>query len=189
MVKISEFFESAEKSKVEFYNEFNFQHEIGFWLRKKLNKKYKVEFERNVDHFGLTKSEFPKKEIDLVIYEKDKRIKYAIELKFPTNGQYPEQIYKSFQDIKFLEQLVKKGFKCWFIFLTRDKLFYEGKTEGIYKYFRKPKENPINGKISKPTGTSMDSIVIQGSYKIKWQNLENRMKYFCIRIKLKNRKK
>lgn len=51
--------------------------------------------------------------------------KYAIELKCPLNGQYPEQ-------------LKERGFTntCCLV-LASNRLFYQGKSyEGIYKYFR-----------------------------------------------------
>ncbi len=41
------------------YNEFSLQHELGVYLRNNLKSK-KVEFERNVEYFGLTKTNFTK---------------------------------------------------------------------------------------------------------------------------------
>lgn len=31
--------------------------------------------------------------------------RYAIELKFPRNGEYPEQMFKFIEDIKFMEEV------------------------------------------------------------------------------------
>lgn len=42
-----------------------------------------------------------KHEIDIVVYN-DKE-KYAIELKYPVNGQYPEQMYSFVKDVLFTE--------------------------------------------------------------------------------------
>ena len=54
--------------------------------------------------------------------------KYAIELKYPRNGQYPEQMYSFVKDIIFMEQLKTEGFDATFsMVLVDDKLFYEGK--------------------------------------------------------------
>ena len=76
------------------YNEFSLQHELGIFLRKRLSNIYKVEFERNISFFlGKENSKkLIKKEIDIVIYDKEKNKKIAIELKRPLNGQYPEHM-------------------------------------------------------------------------------------------------
>lgn len=50
------------------------------------------------------------KEIDISIFTEDHTEKYAIELKCPLNGQYPEQMYSFVKDIKFMEQLKDLGF-------------------------------------------------------------------------------
>lgn len=81
--------------KVEIYNEFSLQHELGMFLRKKLDSKYKVQFERNISYFfddtqsdlnyKTKNQEFIKKEIDICIFDSSKNEKYAIELKFPNN--------------------------------------------------------------------------------------------------------
>ena len=77
------------------YNEFSLQHELGIFLREKLSNIYKVEFERNVNFFlGKENSKkLIKKEIDIVVYDKERDEKIAIELKYPLNGQYPEQMF------------------------------------------------------------------------------------------------
>jgi len=81
-------------NQIEIYNEFNLQHELGIHLRKSLennNEQYKVQFELNVASFdSQKKSDYEKKEIDIIICNEDKTEKYAIELKYPHNGQYPE---------------------------------------------------------------------------------------------------
>ena len=54
--------------------------------------------------------------------------RYAIEFKFPRNGQYPEQMFKATQDVAFLEQLVAAGFAGGlFVMVADDPLFYSGK--------------------------------------------------------------
>lgn len=35
---------------------------------------------------------------------------YAIELKYPLNGQYPEQMFSFVKDIKFMEEMKELGF-------------------------------------------------------------------------------
>ena len=88
--------------------------------------------------------------MDIVVYNKTE--KHCIELKFPTQGQYPEQMFSSCKDVRFLEQLVDLGFdNCYFIMFADDPLFYNNKGEsGIYRMFRKEKE--IRNIVTKPTG-------------------------------------
>ncbi|MFO7868650.1 MAG: hypothetical protein R6U95_05055, partial [Bacteroidales bacterium] len=40
------------------YNEFSLQHELGIFLRKKLEDKYRVDFERNKNYFGGSDEKF-----------------------------------------------------------------------------------------------------------------------------------
>lgn len=102
---LEEFVDLIRNEEVEVYNEFSLQHELGIFLRAKLTGN-KVQFERNVKFFGITGT--VKHEIDIVIYNENE--KYAIELKYPLNGQYPEQMYSFVKDIKFMEQLKEAGF-------------------------------------------------------------------------------
>ena len=166
------------------YNEFSLQHELGIYLRKKLKKqgKYKVQFERNVDDvFGSLSSE--KKEMDIYIENmNDAKERYAIELKFPRNGQYPEQMYSFVKDIKFMEDVknIGKATKTFVVTLVDDEKFYSNNSgkrplvvSGIYQYFR---EVPgrllpyITGTIRKPTGSKgIPSVLIRGSYRIVWK--------------------
>lgn len=166
------------------YNEFSLQHELGIFLREKLSNIYKVEFERNVNFFlGKENSKkLIKKEIDIVVYDKERNEKIAIELKHPLNGQYPEQMFSFIKDIKFLEELMEKGFtKCISLVLVKDKLFYEGKKEeGIYKYFRE--NQTICGLINKPTGKQKEIIDLNGEYKINWNSLNEEYKYYILEL-------
>ncbi|MGI6649025.1 MAG: hypothetical protein ACOX5W_08200 [Bacillota bacterium] len=93
-----------------------------------------------------------RREIDITIFNEDKSEKYAIELKCPLNGQYPEQMYSFVKDIKFMEELKSRGFtKTATVTLVSDRPFYEGRNnEGIYKFFRE--EYSVYGSIFKPTG-------------------------------------
>jgi hypothetical protein len=182
-IALDGFLTYAEKNCIEFYNEFCLQHELGIYLRKSL-KNYKIDFERNISFFEISSmvkdEKFVKKEIDIVIYNKDKTEKYAIELKAPHNGQYPEQMYSFIKDIKFMEQLKASGFKEAHAMILIDKGFYMGnKKDGIYKYFRN--QCTIEKEIHKPTGSNkkIESIKLEGTYKIQWQDYRNTEKY-CI---------
>lgn len=101
------------------------QLELGIFLRTRGEcSGYTIQFERNVSFFSITGTK--KHEIDIVIFNLDKTEKFAIELKFPKNGQYPEQMYSFIKDIVFMEQLKKYGFtETYTLTLVDDPLFYE----------------------------------------------------------------
>ena len=56
---IHDFFYLVKNKKIEIYNEFSLQHELGIFLREKY-KGSKIQFERNVSYFDLDKSNFKK---------------------------------------------------------------------------------------------------------------------------------
>jgi len=179
---IDKFFQYFYEKNIEIYNEFSFQHELGIFLRRELPD-YKVQFERNISYFRI-KTKTIKKEIDISIFNIYKTEIYAIELKFPNNGQYPEAMYSIVKDIKFIEELKEEGFtKNAVIIFVLDKLFYGGnKNSGIYKYFRK--ENKIYGDIYKPTGITkkIEFINIKGKYNLNWKTLSTSERFCIIEI-------
>lgn len=176
---IEEFFVLVERGEIEIYNEFSLQHELGIFLRN-IAKGKKVQFERNVSSFGFDKVNLYKKEIDLSIYSSD-NLDSVVELKYPRNGQHPEQMFSFCKDIAFLEQLVFLGFKsAYFIAVVDDKLFYSGKSSGIYGYFRNGL--PITGEIKKPTGSVEEVVVLQGSYVAEWKSISEHRKYCLIQV-------
>lgn len=177
---IIEFIELIKNNKIEIYNEINIQCELAIFLRDKLPN-HKIQLERNVSFFELNKKEFEKKEIDIVIFNKTEKM--AIELKFPTNGQYPEQMFSFAKDIKFLEELKKKHFKTnLFITFANDKNFWSDKgNEGsIYYLFRNQKR--LYGEIQKPTGKKDKIISLKNAYSIHWKDIQNNLKYFIVEI-------
>ena len=149
--KVKDFAEKVGSGYIEIYNEFSLQHELGIFLRDSLPD-CKIQFERNVSHFRITKLEVHKKEIDIAITSKKSGERLAaIELKYPRNGQIPESIFGFCKDIAFLEQLVDSGFQSAFFLAFADHShFYSGNPSGIYGYFRNG--SPITGRIVKPTG-------------------------------------
>lgn len=176
-------FEKIDNEKT--YNEFSLQHELGIFLRRKLPD-YLVQFERNTDFFGI-KHKLTKKEIDISIFSRDfspdkpdkNKLKCAIELKYPRNGQYPEQMFSFCKDIKFIEQLRDEGFdSAALIIFANDKLFYSGDSSGIYGYFRNKKL--LHGNIIKPTGNKDDQVFISGHYKAEWKIIVDSLKYVVI---------
>lgn len=190
---IEEFFEYLCKNELEIYNEFSFQHELGIFLREKLRnecedgKDYKIEFERNAKkyfniNYSFINGKGIKKEIDIAIYKNDHLQQYAIELKFPLNGQYPEQMFSCIKDVRFMQELVnqKKFQKTYCITLVwargKGRPFYKGNHEGnlgidIYKYFRGDYKELLTGKILKPTGREKYIIDLQDKeYPFEWKD-------------------
>lgn len=178
---IEDFAKAVGNGTVDVYNEFSLQHELGLFLRNLLPS-YKIQFERNVSYFNLSKSELEKKEIDIAItskYATDCRC--AIELKYPRNGQVPESMFSFCKDIAFLEQLVTCGFQSAYFFALADyHNFYSGKISGIYGHFRAGV--PITGKIVKPTGSKDHQITINGSYVANWLPLVGETKFCLVRV-------
>lgn len=178
---IETFFKEVANDTICIYNEFSLQHELGIFLRNIVPKPYKVEFERNVRFFYPGK-QCVKSEIDIVIYHPDFNERYAIELKYPKNGQHPESMFSFIKDIKFMEQVKELGFKeAYSVTYVEDKLFYQGPTkQGIYAFFREGKI--INGEIRKPTGKKDEVHIINGHYQIDWSPLANGSNYYLLEL-------
>lgn len=176
------FIAGVGKGAVEIYNEFSLQHELGIYLRATLPSPWKVQFERPVDFFGLRRANFVKKEIDIACFTPDMRSKHMIELKFPRNGQVPEQMFKACEDIMFVKQLVSAGFgTSYFMMVVEDPLFYEGtRLPGIYRHFREGVS--ITGIIQKPTGAKDQTVQIVGEHIIQWRSLAGSMKHALVEI-------
>lgn len=154
------------------YNEFSLQFELGYFLR---DNGYNVFFEKNVKDYGFNKEKPYKSEIDLVAEKDDKR--YAIELKYPKNGQYPEEMYQFIRDIAFAQQLVsnsangKRVFeKTYCLTLVDDEKFYSDMSTksrkllsgSIYSHFRHS-QNKVpytlkQGTYNKPTGKASATV-------------------------------
>ena len=178
---VAQFVEMIRDEKIEIYNEFSLQHELGFFLRQILSDSL-VQFERNVRSFFPTQPFFTKREIDISVLSKDKKIlKHAIELKFPRNGQYPEQMFSFCKDVAFAEEMKIAGFQSTALLIfAEDPLFYEGRSDGIYGYFRG--ERPLHGLVQKPTGIKDTNVNIQGSYVVEWKTIFSQLKYALVEI-------
>jgi len=177
---ILDFFEALSTQGIDVYNEFSLQHELGVFLRSNLVG-YKVQFERNVSYFYVS-SKTIKKEIDIAVFLPDRSELYAIELKYPRNGQHPEQMFSFVKDIKFMEELKKNGFtNTYAVTLVSDKLFYEGvSVSDIYRYFRY--EYSVYGRITKPTGKKDEVIVLDGVHNFEWKQLPDGQKFYIIEV-------
>ncbi|MDQ0163964.1 hypothetical protein [Aeribacillus alveayuensis] len=182
-VHIDEFMTEVSNDNIEIYNEFSIQFELAIFLRANLSKEYKIQLERNIGYFGLDKGNFLKKEMDIVVFNSDTKERHCIEIKYPINGQYPEQMFSICKDIKFLEELVDVGFShSYCLVVVNDPLFYISKGEkGIYRLFRK--EKLLKGKIQKPTGKKDITYHLKNEYKIEWKEIRGNEKYFITTVK------
>lgn len=181
--QITEFIGELERENLCIYNEFSLQHELGIFLRTKFPE-YKVQFERNIKYFYPQVKQTTKHEIDIVVFKSDFSEKYAIELKYPRNGQYPEEMYAFTKDIAFMEEIKKLGFNETFTFtLVEDKNFYSGnfKSNNIYRFFRNNEK--LIGTINKPTGNQDSKVTLFGEYEIDWKKILDGREYYLLKIK------
>ncbi len=140
---------SSDNYEYNIYNEISLQHELGEFLRNRLEGNYNIFFEKNI--YDKEKEEWIKKEVDLILIN-EKKEKYAIELKFSKgeNARIPENMYDFIKDIKFMEQVMsKKGFTdAYNLIIVDSPLYYEVLSNkrkntiryDIYKIFRNDKE-------------------------------------------------
>lgn len=176
---IIEFLEKIKTKEINVYSESNLEIRLAQHLMLNVPSDFIVENQRNVEDFGIDKHSVLKREMDIVIYNQDKSIKYEIELKYPTtkrNRAYPDNLKKVIKDINFTEELKEMGFTdTYFLVLSDDVKVYDTTgptgldltTEGIYEYFRAGKE--ITGNIS--------DYEIKGHYQIKWEDCGD-VKYY-----------
>jgi hypothetical protein len=165
---IERFADSLRAGETDIYNEYSLQHELGMFLRRRLEDQ-KVQFERNVGFFFGSNVAFTKREIDISVFSSDKeRLLYAVELKYPRNGQYPEQMFSFCKDIVFCEELKSAGFSTTaLVSFAEDPLFYKGPATGIYGFFRGGLS--LHGKVQKPTGRKDEELYVRGHYDIRWK--------------------
>jgi hypothetical protein len=178
---VEPFFREIACGEVDIYNEFSLQHELDISLRNRFTDS-KVRFERNVASLFAPNVVFTKREIDICIVDRtDHRLQYAIELKFPRNGQHPEQMFSFCKDIAFAEELKRAGFtRSGLVIFADDPLFWRGPAEGIYGYFRGGR--CLTGSIQKPTGNRDWTVNILGSYYVEWSSVTEAIKAAVIEI-------
>lgn len=174
------------------------QFKLAIFLRKKLGSHYKIELERNVNHFyPQDNKKFYKKEIDIAIYDdkaKEKPEQFFIELKVPQkkNGRVPETIYDCLKDIAFLEQLLVEGksnTRGVFIFISDTNKYcnrIKGRTErtkAIYEVIEAKTWKIHKDEYIKPTGkrnkkeanekNNKNIIQVSNEYKIDIQKTKD----------------
>jgi hypothetical protein len=176
---VTEFCGQVANEKIEVYNEFSLQHELGIWLRNRLPG-YKVQFERPAGFFFSSLPKLCKKEIDISVFSKEQQdYRYAIELKYPRNGRHPETMFDFCKDLSFIEDLRHHGFStAALLVFADDRLFYEGSDTGIFGFFRSGK--PLCGCIEKPTGAKDDHVELRGSYRAEWKPIFGSLRYMLL---------
>lgn len=181
--QLVQFMNQVSNGTIEIYNEFSIQFELAIFLRTNVPKEYKVQLERNIQYFGLNKQDFLKKEMDIVIFNPASKERHCIEIKYPVNGQYPEQMFSICKDIKFLEELFDSGFSdSYCLVVVNNPILYSTKgEEGIYRLFRKDKL--LSGTIQKPTGKKDIFYYLNNEYKIEWRDIGGTEKYFIAEVK------
>ena len=178
------FVQEIASGMVEIYNEFSLQHELGLFLRTELGDTFRVQFERPTQFFGIG-DRLTKREIDISVFKPGRSECHAIELKYPRNGQYPEQMFHFCKDVAFLEDLVRHGGMTsgMLLIVADDPLFHgRGSSDGIYGPFRGG--TPLTGEIRKPTGKRDAVLKIERTYCVEWVTLAGSMK--CARIVIRD---
>lgn len=178
---IIEFISNDNIKFKEIDNEYSLQFELAYFLRTRLEKCI-VTVEKKVTIQKLSHR------LDIYIKTEDNK-EYAIELKFPTNGQVPIQMYKFIKDIETMEELKNQyNYDNTFaLLLTNDKKILtknnsQLSTKGIYKYFRT--DTSLDTKIepiSIPVGKDKDNdnINLRNRYSIEFQKLNNENSNFA----------
>lgn len=200
------------KVDVDFDNEFGMQFELGIRLRNALvqngfvGQGYQVYFEKNIKNICRINewncNDTLKKEIDLLVaktYNGQVEELYAIELKFPRNGQYPEQMYSFVKDLAFIAQLKGRfNFKgCWSVVLVDNDNFCKTSnrktSNAIYTYFREDRNvgdnlKRIEGTIQKPTGKYKYQVPpfinIPAGYEktVQWNSINQNLYYYIMQV-------
>jgi len=202
---ILERFLKEKITKVEIYNEFSLQHELGFYLRNRISLGYKVYFEKNISKCKgaikpFDKENFCKKEIDIAIENEKGNLEYAIELKFPGDGS--ENFPSFMKDIAFMQQVNKAfGAKTYCLNISCNKYHYlktsnyrNNEPHDRYDLFRasdmndnygyaliaekcfKANETPLLIQGGKKDMTVVNDYKAIKDYQIKWIQLDNKLK-------------
>ena len=209
---LRDFADLALSGKITFHNEPSMQMKLACFLRCKISSDpaysdYAVDVEVDIDkavNVAPKTYSFTKKRIDLVIFKGktlddigESKNKFAIELKFPTNGQFPETMYHFIQDIAFMEEAKGIATTCngkWFndtfcFTFANDPNFYQSTgrktSKTIYNYFRYSPNAKITGVITNPiAGKNPSMLNVIGNYTIQWQptSINQGTKYYLITI-------
>ena len=188
--KLTEFIKYINDNPLELYSEFGLQHELAIFFRNNFeNLKVYLEYPVSRIFGASSKNIFLKKEIDLFIIDENND-RFIIELKMPKfDSGTPNEMYRVFEDFKFLEQLKENNIKgCYSILFTNDTAFYNAKrpTSNIYNRFNGAEINIFTLNISDlpPFLHKKGGVVLSKKYKTNWQVYNdidnNEWKFFII---------
>jgi len=134
---INDFFSEIQRNPIEFYNESGLQHELALFLKMN-NKNLTVRLEYPTSRVFNSLPQLKKKKIDIYVKTETEK-QYIIELKMPKdNGGIPQAMYRTIEDVEFLEKLKIAGIDgCFSILATPCVAFWsaERANSGIYKLF------------------------------------------------------
>lgn len=187
---INKFFELIDKGEIEVYNEASVQFELGWYLKKKFPNS-KISLERNISHLKFDKSEFEKSETDILFTDTLNHSHSIIELKAPINQDQvrPVTVFEWIRDLKFLEELTKKGISCFSIFITDNNGYLKSnrKTGKLLTDFRNKK---IYGEYQKHVKSSKKNkkIFINNTYQFEWKDIGKGLFYFIAEPEPKDNK-
>ena len=154
---------------------------LATFLRERLPD-YRIRREYNISHFVPDKSRFEKRMVDIVLFNASETERFAVEIKFPTNGAYPMYMFQCFQDVRFLEQLRGAGFTgCFFLLIASDSNFWRnrGKSGTIYEKFRRRRK--MYGE-AKNVGNNPEKVCLEGEYRLGWMTIKDSLRYCLIRV-------
>lgn len=180
--EIHNFFDKYKTENVDFYGEAELQMKLG-WHFMNVLPEYQVQAERPISTYGINEK-LNKKEIDLVLIDKDSNDKYVIELKshFYRQGAYNKRIHFTLKDIQFLEGLKETNvFKKVIAICFSESHHYYKIPDGSnaqYNDFRR------NHRVKKGryTLTNQDDVNIKNDYNINWISLKDNMKYYVLEV-------
>lgn len=185
---IENFFKYVKEDNIEIYNEFSLQFELAFYLKKELPKGIKIQLERNITFLNLKKKDYLKKEIDLLIFDKEKKEIIVIEIKCLVKQRIarPITVYNWIKDIRFLEQLVENNnnINCFSIFVTDNSGFFNGQNNNVGKLLTDFRNCKIKGEYSNHSKDvdKRNVLKIESEYILKWNNISDKLFYFTQKI-------
>jgi hypothetical protein len=171
-------------------NEATLQNQLGLFLNQWLPRESRVALEVNVPKLLGIKEKLTKKEADLVITGDD--VHSAVEVKFWKDaGTYNIGMFRCYEDIAFLEDLVRLGFAdSSLLFFTTIKQHRERAVKDpspknienypLYKSFRF--DQVLERKVRIKTGQLDQEVEIGGKYPIEWTHLRGDVWYAVIAV-------
>lgn len=171
-------------------NEATIQNQLGLYLNFWLPRSSRVELEVNVNKLLGTGKRLTKKEADLVVTGSG--IQSAIEVKFWKDaGTYNIGMYRCYEDIAFLEDLVRSGFSNSFMFfLTNIPQHYERASRKpkprnienlqLYETFRE--RQVLEGEVRIKTGNLDQTVAIRQKYLLDWRFLQKDVWYTVLEV-------